>query len=72
MRLSPLELLRLKRQALKDLLEYFRRAGVYGQPDPAANSLTVNNVTVVPLERLSDEELAFLRGARRKGSRHPD
>jgi len=56
-----LELLRLKRQALKDLLEHFRHAGVYGQPELPANNLTINNMTVVPLERLTDEELEFYR-----------
>ena len=66
---TALEFLRLKRQALKDLLEYFRHAGVYGQPELPATNLAVNNMTVVPLERLTDEELEFYRVVAEKDER---
>jgi hypothetical protein len=67
-RQACISLLALKRQALKDVLEYLRHAGVYGQPDPTpVNNLTVNNVTVVPLSKLSDEELEFYRSLAAKG-----
>jgi hypothetical protein len=49
-----LELLRLKRKALKDLLEYLRHPGVYGQLEPPTNQLTVNNMTVVRSPSVSD------------------
>ena len=66
-----LQLLNLKRQALRDLLEYFRHAGVYGQPAQPPNNLTINGVTVVPIERLTDEELAFYRTLAEKGRAIP-
>jgi len=68
---TALEFLRLKRQALKDLLEYFRHAGVYGQPELPATNLAVNNMTVVPLELLTDEELEFDRVLAEKGRAIP-
>lgn len=57
-RQTVVQMLSLKRQALKDVLEYLRHAGIYGQPEPASN-LTVNNVTIVPVERLTNEPLKF-------------
>jgi hypothetical protein len=68
---AVMTVLGLKRKALKDLLEYFRHAGVFGQPDPPATSVTVNNVTVVPLERLTDEELEFYCVLAEKGRAIP-
>jgi len=71
---AALQLLGLKRQALTDVLEYLRHAGVYGQPEPpppSGNNLTVNNMTIVPIEQLTDEELEFYRGMLEKGRAIP-
>jgi hypothetical protein len=71
---AALQLLGLKRQALKDILEYLRHAGVYGSPAPPPPPLgnTLNSsVTVVPLERLTDEELEFYRVLAKKGRAIP-
>lgn len=42
-------------------------AGVYRQPEPPVSNITVNNVTVVPIERLTDEELDFYIALAEKG-----
>lgn len=68
---TALEFLRLKRQALKDLLEYFRHAGIYGQPAPPPNNVSVNNMTIVPIERLTNEELDFYLALAEKGRAVP-
>jgi len=41
------------------VLKYLRHAGIYGQPAPPTNNLMINNMTVVPLERLTHGELDF-------------
>jgi hypothetical protein len=56
--------------ALADALRYLRHARVYGQPDPPQN-LTVNKVTIVPIERLTDEELDFYERMAAKGRAIP-
>jgi len=40
-------------------------------PPPAGNSLTLNNVTVVPIARLTDEELDFYIALAEKGRAIP-
>ncbi|HEV3061411.1 MAG TPA: hypothetical protein VGY48_24395 [Vicinamibacterales bacterium] len=70
---AALQLLGLKRQALKDILEYLRHAGVYwspAPPPPLGNTLN-SSVTVVPVERLTDEELEFYRVLAEKGRAIP-
>ena len=67
---TALHLLGLKRLALADVLRYQRHARVYGQPDPP-QSLTVNNVTIVPIERLTDEELDLYEAMAAKGRAIP-
>ncbi len=51
------------------MLKYLKWTGEHGQPAPApvTNNLTLNNVTVVPVERLTDEELAFSLRLAEKG-----
>jgi hypothetical protein len=44
---------------------------VYGQPELPATNLAVNNMTVVPLERLTDEELDFYLALAEKGRAIP-
>jgi hypothetical protein len=72
MRQSILQLLGIKRQALKDLLEYLRHAGAYGLPEPEpvqpVQVGTINNFTVVPIERLTAEELEFYEKLAEKGA----
>jgi hypothetical protein len=64
---AAMTLLGLKRQALKDILEYLRHAGAYGQAPAQETNIAVNKMTVVPLERLSDEELAYYLALAEKG-----
>lgn len=52
------------------LLKYLRHAGVYGQPELPSNLTTINNVTVVPIERLTDGA-GVLPGTRGEGARDP-
>jgi hypothetical protein len=68
---AALQPLGLKRQALNDVLKYLRYAGINGRPAPPANSVTINNVTVVHAERLSDEELDFYLALAEKGGAIP-
>jgi terminase small subunit-like protein len=54
-------LLSAKRQANEKLLTIFKDRGEYGPPPPAERNVTINqqNIRYVPLEQLTDEELAF-------------
>jgi hypothetical protein len=57
------------RQANEALLTFFRHKGEYGGPPPDARNLTINqqNITVVPVEKLTDAELAFYAGLLKSG-----
>jgi hypothetical protein len=61
--------LNVKMAALDKVLKYLKQAGVYGQPEPPP--VQVNNFTVVPVERLTDEELDFYLAMAEKGRAVP-
>jgi hypothetical protein len=67
---AALQLLGIKRLALADVMRYMHHARMYGQPDPPKN-VTVNNVTIVPIERLTDEELDLYEAMAAKGRAIP-
>jgi hypothetical protein len=67
---AALQLLGIKRLALADVMRYMHHARMYGQPDPPKN-VTVNNVTIVPIERLTDEELDLYERMAAKGRAIP-
>jgi hypothetical protein len=71
-RQAALQLLTLKKESLVGILKYLKWAGVYGQPEPAPVTNDNNfNVTLVPVERLTDEELEFYIRLAEKGRAIP-
>jgi hypothetical protein len=68
-RQTGLQLLAVKQRALDGILRYLRHARMYGQPEP--RNLTVNNTVIVPIERLTDEELDLYEAMAAKGRAIP-
>jgi hypothetical protein len=64
---TAVQVLAIKRLALADVMRYMRHSGVYGQPQQPQNVTLTNNVTIVPIERLTDEELDFYERMAAKG-----
>jgi hypothetical protein len=55
--------------ALRSFAAQLDDKGEYGGPPPDARSLTINhqNITVVPVEKLTDAELEFYAGVLKSG-----
>jgi hypothetical protein len=66
-RQAALQLLTLKKESLLGILKYLKWAAVCGQPEPAQVTNNQFNVTLVPIERLTDEELECYRVLAEKG-----
>jgi hypothetical protein len=69
-----MQVLGQKQQAIAQTMKYLKHTAAFGPPpseQPSGPALQVNNFTVVPVERLTDEELAFYAQLARKGRAVP-